>query len=253
MRLSVTVMAHRRRVHLIDRLIERLGIGPERVIWDRKDDRWDTGRRAWEAHDPSADYHITIQDDALVCRDLIPGLEEALNHVPPNAIVSPFVGTRRPSRAKVERVVKEADRVKAAWLVLGPLNWGLAICTPVHTIEEMLPWCDRQKYPNYDRRIGRFFRQVKPWPTWHTWPNLVDHHPDEESLVGHGPGRVSHHFLGEDRSALEMNWSGPVVNYGTPRITGTHKRPERTVMHPVSNRRQGKVTRPARRLREEGS
>lgn len=213
--LSVTVMADKRRTGLVENLVQRLGISGDQVVWDRNNNRWDTGRRAWQAHDPNSDYSMVIQDDALVCRDLIPGLEKALDHVPTKAIVSPFVGTRRPTAVRMERAAQLADEQNATWLILGPLNWGVAIVVPTHTIRDMIKWCDKQTYPNYDKRVGQFYRRVLPWPTWHTWPNLVEHQ-DVPSLVGHGGGRVSRRFIGADASALDVDWSGPVLNLGTP-------------------------------------
>lgn len=212
--LSVTVMADRRRAGMVEELVERLGIETDQVIWDRDNNRWNTGRRAWQAHDPGADYGLVIQDDALVCRDLILGLEKALTHVPAKAIVSPFMGLRRPMAAKLDRATAVADGMNASWVVLGPLNWGVAIIAPVRTIPDMIKWCDRQTYPNYDKRVGQFYRRVMAWPTWHTWPNLVDHQ-EVPSLIGHGPGRTSRGFIGAEASALDVDWGGPVLNLGT--------------------------------------
>jgi hypothetical protein len=79
----------------------------------------------------------------------------------------------------------------------------------------MLPWCDVQNYPNYDRRIGRYAIDVLRMGTWCTFPSLVDHR-DIPSLVGHGDGRVAHHFIGESTSALSVDWDA-----GTVRMSGT--------------------------------
>lgn len=212
-RLSVTVMAHRSRADLVPGLVEQLGISTDQVVWDRYDNRWDTGRRAWEAHDPGATHHLVIQDDALVCRDLPAALEAGLDHVPEQAIVSPYVGTRRPMAAKVERAVTQAQTAGSSWIVMRGLNWGVGICAPVASIPEMLVWCDRQTYPNYDRRVGRYYLERR-WPTWCTWPSLVDHR-EVPSLCGHGGGRVAHQFLGEDASALEVDFSRGAVIMST--------------------------------------
>lgn len=207
MKLSVAVMAHRKREHLIPELVDRLGITDDQVVWDRRNDRWDTGRRAWEAHDPTATHHLVLQDDALVCQDLIAGLEQALEYVPAEALVSLYTGTRRPMSSVVEQAVGRARAADAAWIVMRALNWGVAFLAPVGSIGDMLTWGDRQSYPNYDRRAGRYYYLVECWPVWCTWPSLVDHRADTDSLCGHGPGRVAHQFLGEDRSALDIDWA----------------------------------------------
>lgn len=211
--MSVAVMAHPKREHLVAELVDQLGVDDDQVVWDRRNDRWDTGRRAWEAHDPTADYHFVIQDDAVACQDLIAGLEVALDHVPDEAIVSPYTGTRRPMSGIVENAVAAAREAAASWIVMRALNWGVGIIAPTSTIDDMLIWGDRQSYPNYDRRVGRYFYLVKCWPVWSTWPTLIDHrtHAEAPSLCGHGPGRVAHGFAGVDASALDVDWSSGSV------------------------------------------
>jgi hypothetical protein len=214
MRLSVKIMAHSKRAHLVSDLVERLGLTDDDVIWDRRNDRWDTGRRAWEAIDQTADWGMVVQDDALPCADLIAGMEKALDRVPSNVLVTPYIGTRRPVAGRVERVVREAVAADAAFIEMPSLNWGVAITAPTRIINQMLPWCDVQTYPNYDRRIGRFAIDVLRMGTWCTFPSLVDHR-DVPSLIGHGDGRVAHHFIGEDASALAVDW-----DKGSVRMSG---------------------------------
>jgi hypothetical protein len=221
MKLSVKIMAHKKRAHFIPELVERLGLTDEDVIWDTNNNRWHTGRRAWEAVDRDADWGLVVQDDALVCRDLIAGLETALNHIPQNSLLSPYVGTRRPMSGRVERVVQEAIAEDAAFIQMPSLNWGVAIGAPTHIIPKMLPWCDKQQYPNYDRRIGRFAIDVMRYSTWCTWPSLVDHR-EVPSLVGHGGGRVAHHFVGEETSALDIDWSKGSVTLGATRTSARY-------------------------------
>ncbi len=206
-------MAHEARAGFVADMLERLELEPDRVAWDRRGDRWDTGRRAWELADPDATHHLVLQDDARVCRDLIPGLEAGLQYVPAEAIVSPYTGTRRPLSRIVEDVVAEATEAGAPWIIMRALMWGVGILAPTHTIEPMLTWGDRQSYPNYDRRVGRYFYLVETWPVWSTMPSLIDHrdHDEAPSLCGHGPGRVAHQYAGDDASALDIDWSGPTV------------------------------------------
>lgn len=202
-------------------LVERLGLTDDDVIWDRRNDRWDTGRRAWEAIDQDAQWGMVVQDDALPCADLIPGMEQALERVPDNVLVTPYIGTRRPVAGRVEHVVKEAVAASAAFIEMPSLNWGVAITAPTNIIDEMLPWCDVQTYPNYDRRIGRFAIDVKRMNTWCTFPSLVDHR-DIPSLIGHGDGRVAHHFIGASKSALSVDWDAGSVRMGGTRTVARY-------------------------------
>jgi hypothetical protein len=223
-RLSVAIMADPRRAALVPGIVDRLDRDPA-VVWDRIRNRWDTGRRAWLAADPSATHHLVLQDDAIVCRDLVAGLEAALEYVPAEAIVTPFMGRRRPMVEKVENAIALADRTGAAFVVMRPLNWGLGIIVPTPAIGDMLRWCDRTaKWPNYDKRIGQYFIREPLWPTWCTWPSLVDH-ADVPSLAGHGPGRTAYRFVGRDRSALDLDWSaGYVVMSGTEMLDRHRRR-----------------------------
>jgi len=222
MRLDVKIMAHEKRAEFIPGLVEQLGITDDDVIWDRIQNRWDTGRRAWEAIDQTAEWGCVIQDDALVCRDFITGMERALEFLDDDYVVSPYVGTRRPMAHRVEAAVRAARDNDAAWIKMPSLNWGVAIILPTSIIDAMLPWCDKQRYPNYDRRIGRYCIDVLNMPTMCTWPSLVDHR-EIPSLVGHGAGRTAHHFIGEDASALDVPWDGPVVSIPTA-ITSAGRR-----------------------------
>ena len=223
-RMSVSVMAHPDRRNLVPELTDRLGVAPDRVTWDRKNDRWDTGRRAWLDHDPTADYHMVIQDDAVVVENLIPGLERALNYLPGEANVCPFIGRRRPAQPTVHLLMDAAIRANASWIKFPSLFWGVAIIAPTAVIPGMLDFGDAvTEYPNYDKRIGRYFVQVLHWPTYVTWPNLVEHR-DVDSLCGHGPGRTAHNFAGEDYSALQFDGSGPVAELPPAQVKRYYRR-----------------------------
>jgi hypothetical protein len=228
-RLSVKIMAHKKRAHHIPGLLERLGLTEADVIWDRKNNRWDTGRRAWEAVDQTADWGMVVQDDALVTRDLIAGLEKAAAFLPERCLVSPYTGTRRPVASRVERAVNAARAANASWIRMPSLNWGVAIMAPTDIIDRMLPWCDKQTYPNYDRRIGRYAIDMLRLPTYCTWPTLVDHR-DDDSLVGHGRGRKAHQFLGEDVSALSVKWDSSYVDL-SPKTVVSRRFPKRPAVN----------------------
>lgn len=202
-------------------LVERLGLTEGDVIWDRRNDRWDTGRRAWEAVDQTAEWGCVVQDDAMPCADFIAGMEQALKRVPENVLVSPYIGTRRPSRSKIDRVVAEAAAAKAAFIEMPSLNWGVAIVAPTRIIDGMLPWCDAQQYPNYDRRIGRYAIDVMRMSTWCTFPSLLDHRTIP-SLIGHGDGRVAHRFIGETASALAVDWDAGSVRMNASRTVARY-------------------------------
>lgn len=203
--LSTVIMAHPRRSEQVAWLRGRLDCDPP-VVWDRHNDRWDTGRRALLAYDPAASHHLVVQDDAMPCRDLTAGLLAALPHVPADACVSLYAGKPRPKRQTVGRAVRHARTHGHAWARFRGPWWGLALVLPTAHIPRLVEWCDPRPESNYDTRIGAFYRGRD---CWYTMPSLVEHRGDEPSLV---PGRTSQNrfafwFVGHDVSALTVDWS----------------------------------------------
>jgi hypothetical protein len=213
-RVSASVMAHPKRSAWALGLADKLDLAADRITWDRCNDIWDTARRAWLSFSPEATHHMVIQDDAVPCRDLISALEGALVYPPAESIASLYVGTRRPMTHEVTRLVQRAREDDASWLVLEALCWGVAVVVPTEIIPEMVAWCDQHNSRGDDVRIRRFVQTQLHWQVWHPWPSLVDHR-DEASLIGHGPGRKAHQFVGSDVSALDVDWSKSVVRRET--------------------------------------
>jgi len=208
-KLSVSVMAHPVRRPLVEELLAQLGDVP--VSWDSNPEpspepqrRWATGRRAFELADPQSDWHVVVQDDALVSENFREGLARALDHAPFGVIVSPYLGTKRPSQQSVQRAIQKAEKAGSSWTTMSGLNWGVAIAVPTVSIPHMLAWCDEQTTMPYDTRIGRFYRDQLGWECWYTWPSLVDHR-EGPSICGHSSsGRYAHRFAGD---AMEPDWS----------------------------------------------
>jgi hypothetical protein len=214
--LSVAMMAHPRRKAQVKAILKRLDRDCP-VVWDEKSSRWDTGKRAMLAYDPDCTHHAVIQDDVLVCRDLFAGMTKALEHVPDEVPVCGYVGRVRPFAEMVTLAAAVARSRGASWLRMHTLNWGPLIIVPTEAIPEMVTYSDKLKdIPNYDRRLSRYWELGRHLPIWYTWPSVVDH-ADGPSLV---PGRigtdrahaartrVAHTFIGEDESALDIDWSG---------------------------------------------
>lgn len=217
--MSAVMMAHPSRRQFVAELQGQLG-RPLDVVWDRKGDRWDTGRRAMLAHDPAADWHLVLQDDAVPCRDLIAGIERACGaataagHHGPIAF---YAGCQRPASVQVQAqtLIDQARRRGAAWMRMEGPWWGVAIALPVDQIADMLAWGDQRDEPaspdyiaNYDKRISRYYAS-QGIDCWYSVPSLVDHREVSEnpSLVpGRTGNRQAHLFHGADRSALDIDW-----------------------------------------------
>ncbi len=225
--LSVAMMAHPTRAEQVQGILAALDRDDVQVIWDERNSRWDTGKRAMLAYDRDCSHHAVIQDDVLVCRDLFAGMERALEHVPDDAPLCGYVGKVRPMRDMVTAAAMRANLRGASFLTMENLNWGPLIIVPTSVIPEMIAYSDKLKdVPNYDRRLSRYFEGNCGILTWYTWPSVVDH-ADGPSLVPgrfgtdriNGTGsrsRVAHTFLGEEQSALDIDWSGPVIHAALP-------------------------------------
>lgn len=207
--LSIAVMAHPKRQAFVTDLLPRLD-RPAEVVWDQENNRWDTGKRAMLAYDPACSHHLVIQDDAIPCRDLAAGVERALLYVPKGSPVSLYVGRVRPYGSLVTQLVEEA-KPDASWIVMDKINWGPGIVVPTAEIPAMIDFVTSiYADPNYDRRISRWFEHRKR-RCYYTWPSLVEHRDSPSLVPRRGAQRHAHTFLGEEVSALTVDWTGRVA------------------------------------------
>lgn len=208
-RLSVRVMAHPKRERFIPPLLDRLGIGDDRVVWDRRDDRWDTGRRAMLACDSDATHHLVVQDDALMARDLIAGVERALAEIPAGTAMCLFM-----SRATRFWQVRSRPPRGRAWLVMHHIHWGQGIVMPTALIPTVVGWGDEHpEVENYDIRLGRWFDENRV-PVYYPWPSWMDHLPVPSLIPGRpSGGRHARWWIGERASVLDEPLNRPAVTF----------------------------------------
>lgn len=208
MTISVAVMAVRERAHFVDQLCGRLGVGEDRVVWDQKRDRCDTGLRAMQHHDPDATHHLVIQDDALACNDLLAGIERLVEHTGEHP-VSLYVSKVRPHPQQVQERFKDARNAGKTLLKLrGPL-WGVGIVFPTQHLDDLCRWFPAQKHPNYDMRVSRWYMRRKRIDALYTIPSLVNHRPVTENpstIPDRTGNRQAFQFIGENTSALDIDW-----------------------------------------------
>lgn len=212
--LSASIMAHPDRADLVSDLQDRLGRDIP-IAWDTEgpasgnsDRVWRTARAGWRLADPDADWHVLIQDDAVPCPDFLEGLERALEFVPPDATVCPYLGQGGAAPRKWLTLGTLADQRRASFVVSQSLMWGVAICLPVALIPDMIARADTMHRVPDDMRVAGWTKR-RAGEVWYTWPSLVDHRP-VPSITKHRAAdrRAVRHHQG---SALELSWTGPVV------------------------------------------
>lgn len=236
MRLSATIMAHPERRDDVADLLDLLD-RPLEVYWDphgppsgKADRVWSVAREVWLRHDPDADWHALIQDDAVPSLDLLASLEKALEHVPVPAIVSPYLGQGARVPVRWERIARAADARGASWVRSDRVMWGVCLIAPVSLIPHMVEWCDRKAGMPDDMRVAAYARR-HGLDVWYPWPSLVDHKTIPSLTKHRATDRTARrHHVG---SALSLSWDGPVVSDPmTLRRRPPRSGPHRTGMAP---------------------
>jgi len=187
--LSISVMAHPSRAEHFPYLAEKLGIGMDKFSIDTGFGLWENCRRAWELRDPTALYHVVIQDDAIVCENFRDRAEEAIYAAlrRESNIAFSFYYGRRANIAK-----EQAAALERGYAIRRSLTWGVAVCLPGPLIPDMLRECNGMYFtPQDDARIGHFLK-MRDVRVYHPLPCLIDHRSGP-SLVG-DPGENRHAY-----------------------------------------------------------
>lgn len=187
MRITATVMAHPKRKKEAEALALDLRSYPFTdvwITWDEKNSEWDTGSRALASGANKGDWHLVVQDDALLTPYFYENIEAALQALPIKTVVSLYIGQCRPFGSRVTEAIKKAG--DATWLKHYMLLWGVGILIPSDHIEPMLEFVSDPRYDDtpYDVRIGHFYLGNR-LPIYYTLPSLVDHNEAIGSLLDH--------------------------------------------------------------------
>ena len=187
-------------------LLERehgLFVGPGLIMDHERAGPWPTARRGWIWGAAQATrWHLQLQDDALPCRNFVAGLLAALHALPHPEIVAPY---------SPRAVILKAKRSGSSWAWIPDGCAGVAICLPHEFIEPFLDWEQKALSPDYDRNCDD--SRVNLWAmetfhdVWATAPSLIEHADSNQSLIQGGAERRARWFIGEDQSALEVDWT----------------------------------------------
>jgi len=170
MKVSISIMAHPSRKELVDKLLKIIPNTP--ISWDKKNNIWDTCKRAWKLYDPNSDFHLVIQDDAILCKDFLKEIEKFPIE---DRVYSLYIG----NRPKFKRSLKKAKRKGYKFLIKKNIHHEIALMFPTKRIKEMLDYCDKFN-PDTDKIINEYVLKNK-LQVYTKVPNLVEH-GETESL-----------------------------------------------------------------------
>lgn len=211
MNITVSVMAHPSRSKEATSLALQLGEYPFsdcKIIWDTQNEEWHTGERAMRWGAGRGDWHLVLQDDAVLTPDFYENIVNAIIAVPTKCIISLYTGKTRPLPERVTLAVKKAP--DGSFLTHYMLMWGVALLIPSDHIEPMLEFAADPMFRDdkYDIRIGRFY-YGNHLPIYYSMPSLVDHNDNIGSLIGNDyqkAPRVAHRL-----ATGRISWTDTVI------------------------------------------
>ncbi len=164
---------------------------------------WANARKCWLSYDPDAVAHVVIQDDVLVCRDFISGVELVVDTLHEGAVFSLFSTALECASAK-----KRGEN----WFTRTVGLRGVALGMPTNLIEGWLEWTDRNVeswLKHDDCRLAMFCREMGI-RVYLPVVSMVEHEGSIRS-VARSP-RLKHEvrageFVGEERGCLDFDWS----------------------------------------------
>lgn len=207
MRISIAIMAHPKRAAQVERLEAELAQYPFTQIgcaYDELHDEWHTGCRALRQGIDSGDWHVVIQDDAILTPNFYENVESAIKGLPSKTLFSLYTGTARPLPDRVKVAVKRSK--DGDWLRHHQLFWGVGIVIPTAHIEPMLEFVRDIEGLQYDNRIGEFYCR-NGLPVYYCIPSLVDHDDDLPTTIeGHGKAISSEPRVAHRLATVPVIW-----------------------------------------------
>ena len=188
MKITVAIMAHPSRRASAEALLAEIRLMPfaaPEIIYDERNSEWDTGYRSLKYGADKGDWHIVIQDDAILTPDFYRNVLDLITAVPTKTVVSLYTGKVRPLADRVKEAVDKAP--DGSFLNHYMLMWGVGILLPSDHIEPLLDFVSDPRYDDtaYDIRVGMFYHRNR-LPIYYAMPSLVDHNDDLGSLIGNG-------------------------------------------------------------------
>lgn len=199
MKITATIMAHPKRklqAEYLKAILSYMPFAEVTITYDEIGVEWHTGKRALQKGIGAGEWHVVIQDDAILTPYLYENIQNAILALPEKSLFSLYCGTARPLAGRVTAAVEKAK--PGSWIAYHQLLWGVGIVIPSDHIEPVIEFVDDIEL-QYDNKIGEFYCR-NGIPIYYTMPSLVDHDDDLGSLIpGHGvlPGKRVAHKLAE--------------------------------------------------------
>lgn len=168
---SAAIQAHPKRSEFIPYLRQTLGDVP--VAWDQKHSVWDTWKRAAELHDPAADYHLVVQDDAQFCRRFTDRLDKVLTKdFDAYCLFFRFKGRR--THAEFNEAARQGKA--SGGFAFPRMQFCVATVLRTSILPDLLAYCDTIGGPEQedDLRISRYLNR-EGIEVFYPLPSLVNH------------------------------------------------------------------------------
>jgi len=189
-------MASEERKQFFPYLKEKLGDVPFAIDAPRKDSKnigvWANCMRAWSMHDKSKDFHLVIQDDAIICENLLERIEDLIKKTTGNYAYSLYFGDELATTTE-----EKTKSQQEGFIIRNLLNSGVAIMLPTSKIERIMKIANRNNTNIDDANIGSALQQLG-MKTIYPVPCFINHRSCKEtsSLVTRGESeRTSKYFI----------------------------------------------------------
>lgn len=191
-------MASEERQKYFPYLREKLGDVPFSIDGTRKTFKnigvWENCKRAWKMRNPRAKYHLVIQDDAIICDNLIERIEDLIKKTPRDyAYQLFFVGEL------ATRVEEKTKSEREGFIIRTNLDSGVAIMLPTHMIDHIMAMAERNNTNIDDANIGYALNRIGMKIVYPV-PCFIDHRSCKETptLISRvETERVSKYFIDE--------------------------------------------------------
>lgn len=166
---------------------------------------WNGTRLAWLSglKNPEATHVITLEDDAIPCKDFIESVY-TIAALKPDEVIA-FYSLRSETHC-----VTWAEKNNSHWYVTDGNASGVGVMMPREKLVDFLRVVDAFIEPGVPYEDARLWgwQQLRKYRTWTTVPNLLEHgQPGHSTLGFNNAKRTSAKFIGKEISGMSVNWT----------------------------------------------